>query len=467
MKTIMLPTINFMMRSLVKNSKPIISFATISLFSLIVLSFFLSSCSKEPGKIGFAIQPEDSKLGVGFVDTATIYAYSELIDSIRSDKLSVSAFGSLRDPVFGSTTAGFYTQFIPSSGGHSFGVERTLDSLVLQLYYEGYYGDTNTTLTAHTYEMLEGIHKDSVYYSNLQRTLNPIDYSNFVFVPALSDSVIINTDTIPPVLRLNLSDINPSLGEKLLNASEAEMDSLGTFQEFFKGLFIQSQPIYEDGAIIYFGLTSVNTKLSLYYSSKANDTADLQDSLRYDYYISSTTATVNKYEHDYNTAAPEFKSQVLYNDTLLGAQQFYAQGYGGVQSIVKIPYLNKWAQLGNIAINEAKLILPGVSNDEFFDAPYQMYLLEVGEDGLGVSLPDQAEGEFYFGGEYNEDQNSYEFRITRYIQSLISDTTQPNNGLYLFLFGGSVHPERFIFKGNQIDADSSRRLMLEILYTEL
>ena len=465
----MLPTTNFMTKLLVKKSNPRIPIASFSIMSLIVSIILLGSCAKEPGKIGLVIQPEESKLQVGFSDTSTVYGYSKIIDSIRSDKLSVSAFGSLRDPVFGSTTAGFYTQFIPSSGGHSFGVERTLDSLVLQLYYEGYYGDTNSVLTAHTYEMTQGIHKDSVYYSNLYRTLNPIDYSNFSFIPRPSDSVILipSNDTIAPVLRLNLSNINPSLGEKLLNASPEQMDSLDVFQEFFKGLFVQSQPIYEDGTIIYFGLSSSNTKLSLYYSSRANDTADMQDSLRYDYYISSTTATVNKYEHDYTTADPVFKAQVLNGDTLLGLQKFYAQGYGGIQSIIKMPHLNSWARLGEVAINEAKLVLPGISNDEFFDPPSQMFLLEIGEDGLGISLPDQEIGEFYFGGDYNKSTNSYEFRITRYIQSLISDTTKVDNGLYLFLFGGSVHPERFIFKGNEIDADTNRRLKLELLFTDL
>ncbi len=287
----------------------------------------------------------------------------------------------------------------------------------------------------------------------------------------MSDSIVeIIEDTIrklAPGIRINLSDINPSLGQKLLDADTAQMDSLSVFQEYFNGLFVQSQPIYEDGTMIYFGLTSANTKLSLYYSSRPNDTSDMQDSLRYDYYITTTTATVNKYEHDYSTADQAFKDQVLNHDTLLGAQQFYAQGYGGNQAIIKFPHLNKWAQLNNVAINEAKLVLPGISDDEFFDPPNQMFLLEIGDDGLGTALPDQEEGELYFDGVYNESNNSYEFRITRYIQSLISDSTLPNNGLYLFLFGGSVHPERFIFKGNQIEADTSRRLKLELLFTDL
>jgi hypothetical protein len=472
MKIIMLPTTSFMMKLSVRKSNPLTSLAAISLLYFVIFSFLVSSCTKDPGKIGYVIQPGDSKLTVGFTDTTSIYGYSEIIDSIRSDKLSVSAFGSLRDPVFGSTTAGFYTQFIPSSGGHYFGLEPTLDSLVLQLNYEGYYGDTLSTLTAHVYQLTQNIYSDSIYYSNKQLDINPVDYSNFTFSPRMSDSIteVQADDSIikyAPGIRINLSDIDPSLGQYLLDADSSEMDSLLAFQEYFNGLFVQSQPIYEDGAIIYFGLTSTNSKLTLYYSSRPNDTSEIQDSLRYNYYISSTTATINKYEHDYNTADPEFKAQVLNHDTLLGAQQFYVQGYGGTQAIIKFPHLNSWSQLNNVAINEAKLVLPGISEDEFFDPPSQMYLLEIGDDGEGVYLPDQSEGELYFDGVYNESNNSYEFRITRYIQSLVSDSTLPNNGLYLFIFGGSVHPERFIFKGNQIDADTSRRLKLELLYTDL
>lgn len=449
-----------MMGLLVKISKPIMSTAVFSLLSFIVFSFVFNSCSKEAGQIGFVIQPEDSKLQVAFTDTSSIYGYSVALDSIRTDKLSVSAFGSLKDPVFGGTTAGFYTQFILSVNGQDFGEERQLDSLILILNYEGVYGDTNATLTAHTYEMLQGIHRDSIYYSNLQIPLNPTDYSNFSFMPRPNDSIVIDGDTIRPLVWMNLSNISTSLGDKLLNATVEEMEDSETFQEFFNGLFIQSQPVYEDGAIVYFGLSSAFSKLSLFYSNSE------QDSLRYDYIITTTTATVNKYEHEYNSASPDFKSQVINGDTLLGSQKFYAQGYGGVQSIIKFPNLIEWARLGNVAINEAKLVLPAYPDDEFFEAPNQMSLLKIEEDGIGIPLIDQSEGDAYFDGKYNESRDMYEFRITRYIQSLISDTTLPNQGLYLFLFGGSVHPERYIFKGNQNGADSTG-IKLEILYTDL
>lgn len=462
MRIIMLPTINSMIKLLEKKSNSIASSGIISLIFISLFSVFFGSCSKEPGQIGLTIQPEDSKLSVFYSDTSSIYAYSEALDSIRTDKLSVSGFGSLKDPVFGSTTAGIYTQFILSLPEQDFGDEgRYLDSLVLQLNYEGYYGDTNITLTAHTYEILDNLDSDSTYYSNVEINQDVIDYSNFSFSPRPNDSIIVNEDTLPAALRINLSDISTDLGERLLNATVDEMVDNETFQEFFNGLFIQSLPIDEDGGLVYFGLTSSNSKLSLYYGNSEND------SLRFDYYITSSTATINKYEHNYDIADLDFKNQVINGDTLLGAHKFYAQGYGGVQSVIKIPHIQNWAELDNIAINEAKLTLPGYSEDEFFDAPAQMYLLEIGEDGLGETFDDQTEGGTYFGGEYNESSDLYEFRITRYIQSMISDTTKANRGLYLILYGGSVNPERYIFQGNEVDADSISGIKLKLLYTEL
>ncbi len=458
-RTFMLPIMNFMTRLLEKISS--IGFK-ISQIPIIFLIVFISSCAKDPGQIGYIIQPEDSKLNVAFSDTSTIYAYSKLIDSIRTDRLSVSAFGSTKDPVFGGTTAGFYTQFVPKYLDWNFGEEKQLDSLVLQLYYEGSYGDTNMTLTAHTYEMLRSLSDDSIYYSNLQLPLGPTDYSNFSFVPRPNDSSLIHGDTSisRPVLRINLTNQSTELGWKLLNADTTIMENTESLRAYFAGLFVQSEPIYEDGGMVYFGLSSEYSLLSLYYSNSE------EDSLRFDYLITAATVTVNKYEHDYSSASIDFTAQVVNKDTLLGQSKFYAQGYGGVQSIVRIPNLNKWASMGDLAINEAKLILPGFDDDEFYGGPGQMSLLRILEDGSGVPLIDQGEGDSYFDGRYNESSNMYEFRITRYVQMLISDTTMPNRGLYLYVYGGFVHPERFIFKGNQMDSDSTG-IKLELLYTDL
>jgi len=88
----MLPTINFMTRLSEKKSSLVSITTFINIFSIFIFSFLLSSCSKEPGQIGYIIQPDESKLNVAFSDTTTIYAYSEIIDSIRSDKIERKCF---------------------------------------------------------------------------------------------------------------------------------------------------------------------------------------------------------------------------------------------------------------------------------------------------------------------------------------------------------------------------------------
>lgn len=451
---------NFMTRLLLKKNSKGLTNSVTNLITLSVLILLMGSCAKDPGQIGYNIQPEDSRLNVAFSDTSTIYAYSELIDSIRTDNLSANAFGSLRDPVFGSTTAGFYTQFSLSFPEKDFGTNRVLDSLVFQLDYIDQFGDTNATLVAHTYQMYEGIDDSSAYYSILQLPLGATDYSNYSFVPNISDSVIVDSVTLPPMLRLNLSDISTELGQYLLDATVTNMESNDVFREYFNGLFIQSEPVYEDGTIVNFELTSSYSELKLYYS---NDSAT---GLVYDYIMTSSTASVNKYEHSYSSASPEFKSQLVDGDTMLGQHQYYVQGYGGSKALIKIPHIFDWAKKENVAINEAKLVLPGVDDSEFLDYPAQLALLSIQEDDGALTLLDQNEGDGYFGGYYNDDNNTYEFRITRYIQSLINDTTMTNKGLYLYMYGGTINPERFIFKGNNSGADTTG-IRLELLYTDL
>ncbi len=465
----MLPIMSFMIRLLEKSKRLIVTTHIFNLLTVLVFVITFGSCSKEPGQIGYIIQPDDSRLDVIYSDTTSIYSYSQLMDSIRSDKLSVNALGSLRDPIFGGTTAGFYMQFNLSIPGEEFPENSVLDSLVLQLSYEGTYGDTNTNLVAHTYEMLEGLDIDISYYSNLQLPVSSADYSNLSFVPRPSDSVYIEGDTLPPMLRLNLTDTDPYLGNKLLTADSMTMSSTEEFQNYFKGLFVQSEPVNVKGAMAYFDLYSSSiaingTVLALYYTYV--DDSSVTQHERYDYNVTTATPTVNKYEHDRISASPDFTAQVIDGDTTLGQQKFYIQGYGGVQSIIRFPHLKDWAAEGTIAVNEAKLVLPGYDGDEFFDAPGRLSLLEVAEDGTGIILPDESEPGNYFGGEYNESLNQYEFRITRYIQSLISDTTLPGRGLYLFVYGGYIYPERFIFKGNQMGSDTTG-LRLEMLYTRL
>ena len=426
--------------------------------SLILLALIVTvSCSKPAGTIGIGIQPEESKLNLKFTDTTTLYAYSLPMDSIRTDYLTWNGIGSLKDPVFGHTNVGFYTQFILSKTAQEFGDERVLDSLVLYLDYYGVFADTNTMLTAHVYEMKEGINQEQVYYSNLHVPIYPTDYGNISFQPRPNDSIVDGEDTIPPLLRMNLSNINPQLGEKLLSATAGEMEDSDIFRDYFEGLFVIAEPVSNSGCITQFDLTSSLSRMILFYHN-----ADAQN-LRFDYLITTTAARVAKYEHDFSTGDPDFRQQID-GDTTLGAKKFYVQGFGGVKAIIKAPYLTDLRNLGNIAINEAKLVLNGYETEPLWGAPNRLALYSLDKDGKDQFLIDFEEGDSYFGGFYSSSSNSYTFRITRYLQSLINNEGYKHYGFSLYVTNAWLTPNRFIFNGHE--SDSTAKIKLEILYTD-
>ncbi|NOX85902.1 MAG: DUF4270 domain-containing protein [Chlorobi bacterium] len=429
------------------------------LFLFIILLF--SQCSKPAGQIGAIIQPEDSKLNLFYTDTTSIYAYSEPNDSVRTDHLVTSMVGSVSDPVFGITTAGFYMEFLLSIPDHDFGEDPQLDSLVIQLAYGGNnYGDTNSMITIHVYEMMESISNDTVYYSNVVIPVGSTDFANYSFTPRPVDSIVVDGDTIPPALRFSLSDQSPALGEKLLNIPQEDMADNDVFREYFKGLYIVAQPVYSNGTLISFDLNSLYSEMTIFYSN-----AD-QDSLRYRYVTRSSATRVNRFGNYFLSGDNAFKQQVVDGDTALGKERFYVQGTGGVRGIIKIGDMKSWREMGVVAINEAKLILSGAEEKPFWGAPPKLLLYEIKEDGKNEYLEDQGMGADYFGGVYLSSTNSYEFRITQYIQSLIDDTTKRNYGLSLYVDSPWYVPNRFIFNGNDT-VYREKRLKLNILYTNL
>jgi hypothetical protein len=449
----------------------------IPVFFLLVLLY--SACSKPPGKIGAEIQPEQSQLDVFYFTTNEVFAYSSPEDSIRTDEMAKNLLGSIMDPVFGSSVAGIYSQFNLSEVAPDFGENPVLDSLIFQLAYVGdSYGDTVTPLTVHVYEMMEGIDYLEDYYSNTNIPVGSTDYGNLEFIPNPHDSTVflpppndtLNTDTITlaPMIRINLSANTTDLGDKFLNADTSVLKDNEAFIEFFKGLYVVTEPVTQGGSINYVNMLSggpSSTRLIMYYHNDYGDSVSSRHSFQF--IIGQFTPRFNKYEHDFTMAESEFKAQVIDGDTALGLQKFYAQGIAGVRSVIWLPDLHKTNELDVVAINEAKLVFTGFEEDPFNGAPPALGLVEMKGDGTYQPLIDDLEGPNFFDGTYNSSTNSYTFRITRHIQSLISDTTKPNSALYMYVKGQSSRPERMIFNGNQPLSDTTSSFRLEILYTLL
>ena len=426
-----------------------------------ILAF--SSCKKSPETIGNNLISGDDFISVYRTDTVEIVCHSYL-DSVATKNTSSALLGAMKDPVFGTTEAGFYTQLRPSVAGQSFGSNPIVDSIVLQLNISGYYGDTSAMQTAHVYLLTDTISSEENYYNNDVLTTDPIDHAgSHQFHPhPRAKGFVVGTDTIgQPIIRIPLS---ADLGNLLLNMDTTAYSRPDLFKQCFPGLYVTCGTVSQNGAICYLNLTNNSfTALQLYYHNAATPAKPM----RYDYYITSSDNYFNHFDHDYTQGVPEFISQVVDENTALGQEVVYLQTMGGVKTWIQFPNLSHWAdtlEYSHLVINEAKLILPAasLSIDSVYKAPSSLSLVGFNADGTTYLLPDYYEGNAYFSGSYNSSSHSVYFRISEYLQNVIMGKKE-NNGLSLGINGSSYNASRFIVNGPE--APDGEKLRLEVTYS--
>ena len=410
----------------------------------IVALVAFSSCKKTPEVIGTELQPESSMITVAFTDATDIVANTENITSVASTNLYMLAAGNMNDPLFGISNFDFYTQISLTTESQTWGNSAVADSVVLNLCYSGYFGDTTEYLTFKVFELTETMVADTSYKSNKTFEYDPVILADYSFSPR----PLTAPDTILDrgVLRI---PVNPSLGNKMI-ANEANMINNTKFKEFFKGLYIDCEQTNANGAICYFNPTHSYTYLRVYYH---NDT----DTLFYDFKPSSNDVWVNNYSHDYSGHENIFEDNSL----------LYVQGSAGTKVRIDFPNIKEWAdsQSGHVVINEAKLIMSGAVTDTATYTPPASLIL-VGEkhstDTTYIYLPDQYEGSSYFGGTYNKDDGTVWFRISQYIQHLVKDGSYGDiDGVYVNVSGSATVARRWAFYGT----GQENPLRLEIVYS--
>jgi hypothetical protein len=429
---------------------------------LLIAAILLTTCKKEENELGLNLQPPGDKLNVKSTDTTTVVAYSQIADSVKTDETSVSLLGSILDPVFGKTTASFYTQFRLSLSAFDYGTTPFPDSLILTLDYNGIYGDSTSPMTVKVYELEDQLFIDSAYFSNESKAVKSTLLGQLTFTPNLTDSVVIAGDTLAPHLRINLTNLTDELAMKLLYAPSDTMASNASFVNYFHGLYIAAEPANSGGSIIYFDLMSVLTGLSMYYHNA------LSDSLRYDYVINSSCARFGNFTHDYTLGDPAFKAQVIDKDTSLGKNVCYVQALGGVKTSLKFPHIKEYYSNGKIAVNEARFFMYANDPESEFAPAGTLVLVSRTSDSSYTITSDQLEGTAYFGGSYDKNSHGYWFRITSTIQELMR-STEPDYGFEIYVSGGAVNAQRVILNGTdpQLPVLPEDRMKLVITYTGL
>lgn len=430
-------------------------------FAMILVVMGIIGCENDPEEIGLNIQPENELLNVAYEDSTTVQAYSEIVDSVRTDETSRNLLGSYLDPVFGLTTASIATQVRLSTTSVGFGDSPQLDSIVLAFEYTRIqlqgdkeilaYGDTTTPQTFRVYELDESIFFDSAYYSNNVPAIKEPEIGILTTAPTPTDSITVDTLRLKSQLRIHLSE---ELGNRLL-----EQDSITSneaLDDLLKGFYVSPDPVSAGGAIVFFNLLETYSRLTIYYSNTESD------SLEYHFNINTESARFNNYTHNYDLADPDFLAQ-MQGDTLLGKERLYLQSMGGVTTKIMFPNFSDWKK-EEIALNEANLIFTNLNQESEFEPPSNLVLFRINSEGNNEFLQDQFEGEDYFGGEYDEATGTYTFRITQHLQKVLGSDTLTNN-LLLSISGASLLPNRVVLAG--YDTTLQNRLRLQLIYTKL
>lgn len=420
--------------------------------SFLLLATLIISCKKESDVIGLQLQPESEILNALINDTSTLITYPVREDSVRTDgrvMLFNNLLGSYADPVFGMTTAGFYSQFRLTTGNISFG-QVQVDSLVLTLAYSGYYGDTTTAQTFSVYRMTEAMQPDTNYYSNQEFAIDNNPVGTITFQPRPTTMVDLPDTTLGPHIRISLDN---SFGTDILNSGAgANNDS---WLQYLPGLYIKAEDVFSGGAILYINYASALTRLSLYYS----DTAQYV----YDFAISAQSARVNNYTHDYQVSV----SPIQFDDPIQGGINTYIQSMAGVKTRLVFPHLSDLAEAGPVAINKAELIIKIADGSDAVFAPHDRLVLFASDSiGRNVVLPDQLSSATsgFFGGDYNASTKEYRFNIPRYVQDIINGNRE-NYGLFILASGAASNANRTIAVGG-LDMSQSR-MKLRIIYTRI
>ena len=439
-----------------RNSLFLVLFATVKIVILI-------SCEKN-NEFGLEINPDSNNLEAFYSDTFDLNTFSVYADSIKTDELNgPSLLGNYIDPVFGEVNASIFTQirleqaydFIPQDGTID---DIVIDSAILYLAIDGYYGDINEQ--EFNVEIIdEDFFKDSSYFNNQYLTTKGENIStsgsikvNPLF-PGYFSGFLVNEAILGISLDVNefaLPIVNES-GNSTLNGNDGDEE----FLSFFKGIKI-SAPNNVNGGLYYINLTNSFSRVRLFYRDTSGSASE-HDTLDFDFNINSNCAYYHAVNHDYSGTAVED----AVNQPLLGRNQFYVQALGGVNGRITIPELD--SLIGkNTIVNKAEIILP--FEDYLYDeysSPTSLFISRKNNDGNYEFLPDLFEGSQ--GGNYDALNKNYRFNITRHVNEILAEKII-NDTIKIFPNGNGISANRVVLNG--INSNKKDKAKIIISYSK-
>ena len=430
----------------------------ISILCAGVLSLIFFACKEDIGDVGLSVQPENELLNTLFFDTTTIVAHSAKNDSVITSNTSMSLLGDIGDPVFGRTQAAIYTQFRLSASKVDFGDSAYVDSLVLNLVYGGYYGDTMQLLRIRVYELDEDLKSNESYYGHSTARHKSELLAEVQIQPTPNTQK--DTSTTAAYMSIPLSK-DFAKNKFLSKSRELELDNDVNFVDYFKGFYIEAEAVSPNGCMLSINLLHSRSSMILYYGNEE------KTNQRFSFNINDSCVRFSNINHfDYVGANTSLSAQ-LNGDYSTAKEALYGQSAGGIKTVIQFPHLKEIFAGKQVIIHKAELLITR-QDDKLpnYNAPATLSLsYDRSETEKNLVLFDALLGSAYFGGTYNETTQQYAFRITKYVQTLIDGNEETAHyKLNLMVVPAAIRLSRSQFYGTN-PAEADKRIKLKINYT--
>jgi Domain of unknown function (DUF4270) len=432
--------------------------------SFIIAIFFLIgtlSCEDPAGQIGAELLISEENISTNFTDTVTVKSSTVLLDSNVSSGNDRLLVGRYTDPVFGTTLAKSFFQ-ITNVDSIKANENSVLDSVVINLGYKYFIGDTTKpqTITVHrvlekigqntgslTKRLLESLDSKNTYFINDKVSYDPMPLGSktqFFARPIIKKRTSENTLDSMRSLTIRLDD---NFGKELLSLGGKKAGSgLVNFKEYFKGLSLL--PSENDNAAIL-GFEPNNTpssvKIKPSYLGLYYHTRDQKDTLKAFFLVSfaSNPSYNNRFNYiETDKSATALSKLTKPNDSIepQGPNgEVFIQSSTGIATKIEFPSLKNLVKDGNIALNKVELLLQPKKLVESTPPTNSLNLILVDPNDkkrplrtatgelAAIASENRQTAQIAF---YNTEKNEYVFNITNYIQNVVLGKID-NNGLFI------------------------------------
>lgn len=217
-----------------------------------IIAFVAFSCNDDENEIGFTLQPTgdqiDVKSHVFDISSQTVFLDSMFI------KTDTAFLGQYTTPELGTTKADFMAQVNCTKDFAWSSDIKTIDSVILKLYYKGFFGDSLAPMNVTVYELNnKQSNQKKNYYTNTN-VADFCDMKNLLGQKTVVAADILVSDSLKSTTNYDGPYISIRLDNKLINRffnnyNAANFASTEAFTNFFKGLYVTTN--FGDGTILF------------------------------------------------------------------------------------------------------------------------------------------------------------------------------------------------------------------------